>query len=668
MNDEDNVTGGDLAKSITFEVAANSLLDKYSGLLLAAPDPTQASKILYALANIGGSAAINYFAQRIRGGKFNLGELLTAGGLSLIPGGVQAKTLKGRVARGATKGAGLGALQVTGESLINEQKLPKFEEALLGAGFGGTLGGALSGVSGPEASKFVKALKNRIKRKKPKLVVQEIKEQVAQQKPQKNLGGYMEDEGIDIEDYGFGPEGPRGSATDEQIMQAYRERTGELDLDPRRRAEAGDIVTGQGTNQNQGLNFAQQTPPPIDPKDIPRNDIGTWRTAGRKSQPLNFLFGRDAGWRGGRLNLKSWREAPGDGKAIAEQFLTAQGKGVPFSSERDKQNLFMSRVFGIEGAEKLLNLPPGTKRIFQAHHQTATKAVLTGQEGLVYDSPYYHEIQKVWEDLNLTLGNNPDNIIGTLGLVQRDLDSPHSLIHKFLDSRMGPDGTDFWTEDIMKQIVIYDNAGNAIGHKNFALRLQLTKEQALIFKEAVDLLKLAHEQFYLAKGVRPGKYLTTEPILDEEVVDAFINKLPPKGGTGEYTTDIIRKIAREVAEETDIKPTIPSGSLKQLADEAIADDVRNMIEKAEKIAVTSANGESMVLDLILNFPNLKPKDAIKKWTGNDPLMTTKKSIQLEKELKELTKSGAARQLKELYQRKFGELPSAVTKFDKGADD
>ena len=239
MNDEDNVTGGDLAKAITFEVAANSLLDKYSGLLLAAPDPTQASKILYALANVGGSAAINYFAQRMRGGKFNLGELLTAGGLSLIPGGVQAKTLSGRVVKGATKGAGLGALQVTGESLINEGKPPELQDLALGAGFGGALGGALSGVSGPEASKFARALKNRLNRKK--LVVQEIQEQVAQQKPQKNLGGYMDDEGINIEDYGFGPEGPRGGATDEQIMQAYRERTGELDLDPSRR------IAGQPT-------------------------------------------------------------------------------------------------------------------------------------------------------------------------------------------------------------------------------------------------------------------------------------------------------------------------------------------------------------------------------------------------------------------------------------
>ena len=244
MNDEDNVTGGDLAKAITFEVAANTLLDKYTGLLLAAPDPSLISKGIYALANVGGSAAINYFAQRIRGGEFNLGELLTAGGLSLVPGGVQAKTLSGRVVRGTTKGAGLGALQVTGESLINEGKPPELQDLALGATFGGGLGGALSGVSGPEASKFFKALKNRLNRKK--LVVQQIQEQVAQQKPQKNLGGYMDDEGIDIEDYGFGPEGPRGGATDDQIMQAYRERTGELDLDPSRRIVGEPISAASG--------------------------------------------------------------------------------------------------------------------------------------------------------------------------------------------------------------------------------------------------------------------------------------------------------------------------------------------------------------------------------------------------------------------------------------
>ena len=216
----------------------------------------------------------------------------------------------------------------------------------------------------------------------------------------------------------------------------------------------------------------------------------------------------------------------------------------------------MSRVFGIEGAKQLIGAPEDATGVFQSHHMTATKAVLTGQEGLVYDSPYYHEIQKVWEDLELTLGNNPDNIIGTLGLVQRDLDSPHSLIHKFLDSKMGKDGSKFWTPEIMNKIVIYDAVGNAIGHKNFKLRKELTKKQARIFKEAVDLLKLAHRQYYLAKGVKPGQYLTTEAILDEEIVDSFINKLPPVGGTGKYTTNVIKKIAKEIADETNITPTV----------------------------------------------------------------------------------------------------------------
>jgi len=60
----------------------------------------------------------------------------------------------------------------------------------------------------------------------------------------------------------FGPEGPRGSASDDEIMQAYREATGELDLDPFRgktpeqasRQEVASIV-----NPESDLNLFKNT-------------------------------------------------------------------------------------------------------------------------------------------------------------------------------------------------------------------------------------------------------------------------------------------------------------------------------------------------------------------------------------------------------------------------
>ena len=555
--------------AIGTEVGLNTLLDLFSFV-----PPAQ-----YA-----GGAAINYLAQRIRGGEFSEGEMIASGLASLLPGGAQAKSIGGVIGKGVARGALSGAIETGAADLIDTGELDA-ERIGTGALVGGAFGGIFSHIgSQKKVQRGIKYFQDRI----------------------------------------------RG----EKFVKLSPEDALELGL-------------GQPMMS-------------VDPKDIPKNKQGTWMTPGRQAKPLAAKFFDDAGWRDGRLNLKSWREAPGDGKAIAELFLTAQGKGVVFKTEATKQNAFMSRVFGIEGAKQLIGAPEDATGVFQAHHKTATKAVLTGQEGLVYDSPYYHEIQKVWEDLELTLGNNPDNIIGTLGLVQRDLDAPHSLIHKFLDSKMGPDGTDFWTPERMNQIVIYDNDGNAIGHKNFELRKEWTKEQARIFKDAVDLLKLSHEQYYLAKGVRAGDYLTAEPILDEEIVDAFINKLPPKEGTGEYNTKIISKIAREVAEETNVTPTVKP-SIQDVFDKKAAETFDVMY----KFAVNEANGEDMLLDVL--FEGLTPRKAINKWRKNDPQMQ-QLSLRLKKAVKEAkTDDKAYKKLKQLYQLKQGEIPPADTAFDKGAD-
>ena len=79
-----------------------------------------------------------------------------------------------------------------------------------------------------------------------------------------------------------------------------------------------------------------------------------------------------------------------------------------------------------------------------------------------------------------------------------------------------------------------------------------------------------------------------------------------------------------------------------------------------RFAVNQANGEDMLIEVIFN--NMKPIDAIRKYRGNDPAAAA-----LAKELSDAVKYNRQR-LKQLYQMKFGEIPPAVTKFDKGADE
>lgn len=147
------------AESIGFEVGANIALDKATAGLLVAPIP--GARALYALSNVAGSGIINYLAQRIRGTEFSLGELATASGLSLIPGGTQAKTVKGAIGKSTVKGAGLGATQVTSESLIDTGELPDAETLATGALFGGVAGGLFQ--TAADSDEVLKALGKRIK-------------------------------------------------------------------------------------------------------------------------------------------------------------------------------------------------------------------------------------------------------------------------------------------------------------------------------------------------------------------------------------------------------------------------------------------------------------------------------------------------------------------------
>ena len=140
QEEESDLDPGRLAAAIGFETSVGLATDAASTFLGFAPP-------IYALANFVSGAGANAIAQFIRGEKgINLGELLSAGAIGIIPGSTiqTGKNLSKFVGKAGTlKRAALagGVQAVGGEALrigIDEQRLLSVKEALLGGAIGGT--------------------------------------------------------------------------------------------------------------------------------------------------------------------------------------------------------------------------------------------------------------------------------------------------------------------------------------------------------------------------------------------------------------------------------------------------------------------------------------------------------------------------------------------------
>ena len=107
---------------------------------------------------VAAGTAINFLAQRLRGGELSKGELAAAGLASLIPGGAQGRAIT-QFAKGAGKGALSGAIETAGMAGIDEGRLPTKEELAAGLGIGAAFGGILST---SQATKALQDLRGRI--------------------------------------------------------------------------------------------------------------------------------------------------------------------------------------------------------------------------------------------------------------------------------------------------------------------------------------------------------------------------------------------------------------------------------------------------------------------------------------------------------------------------
>jgi len=168
-------TGSGLRTSLAIgtEIGLNTVLDAFSVAL-----PLQQA----------GGMGINYLAQRIRGGPINRGEMIASGIASLIPGGSQyaAASRGGKLATSVGKGALSGAIQTTGEEVINTGELPSFQNFATGTTLGGVLGGTFDlapsvfkgtlksdlGEMYADAGSFVNSLSKRLDGGRQQLVLQ----------------------------------------------------------------------------------------------------------------------------------------------------------------------------------------------------------------------------------------------------------------------------------------------------------------------------------------------------------------------------------------------------------------------------------------------------------------------------------------------------------------
>ena len=127
---------------------------------------------------VAAGTAINWLAQRIRGGELSKGELAAAGLASLIPGGAQGRAIT-QFAKGVGKGGLAGGIESIGMAGIDRGELPTLTEFATSVGIGAAFGGALST---PQATKALQDLRGRIKGQYTPIVVEAMS-------PQPSLGG-----------------------------------------------------------------------------------------------------------------------------------------------------------------------------------------------------------------------------------------------------------------------------------------------------------------------------------------------------------------------------------------------------------------------------------------------------------------------------------------------
>ena len=444
---------------------------------------------------VAAGTAINFLAQRIRGGELSKGELAAAGLASLIPGGAQGRAIT-QFAKGSAKGALSGAIETAGMAGIDEGRLPTTEELAAGLGIGAAFGGILST---PQATKALGKLSNRINGKKEKFVRLTPEEAL-----ELGLGQPMMSVSDEADEFGT-----YLSDTEVfKIIQQWRSY----------RPSQQEVNTVRKTLLNFGMVGN-------------KFDYNIFKAATKRDKKTGFK-----------------RFTANQERALISLFVTPPITKVDYNkvSKRvmpafRKQYKPMLDALGIPASE------------LQLHHLLPLKASLPLYHGLVYDSDEWWQLTAFLLKRHIKAGDSEANLRKLIGAgkrsvqdetapladIEKPLKTPHSISHQHVRDEFAEDGSKFFTKGVLDSI--FDNQARRLEVADAYTRkmrrnFDLTNQAQIVYETTFD----PKDKFTMEDVVRTMTRMDNDGYLDGDrtyqvdVLNYMIENIKKEGGGNEF--------------------------------------------------------------------------------------------------------------------------------------
>ena len=437
---------------------------------------------------VAAGTAINFLAQRIRGGELSKGELAASGLASLIPGGAQGRAIT-QFAKGAGKGSLSGAIETAGIAGIDRGELPTKEELALGLGIGAAFGGALST---PQATKALQSLRGRVKGQVTPIEVFAASPDFINPIDGDEFGTYLSDTQV------------------YKTIQDWRKY----------RPSEQEVNTVRSTMLKFGMVGN-------------RFDANIWRR-GTKRDPVT----------------KIKRFTPNEERALISLFVTPPITGVNYNKVAKrvmpafrKQYGPMLQALGMDPSDLQLHhmlplkasIPLYHGLVYDSDEWWELTAFLLKRHIKAGDSA---------DNLKKLIGEGKRTVqdeTAPLANKERPLKTPHSIAHQHVRNEFGEDGRKFFTQDVLDSI--YDNQ---------AKRLEVADLYTKKMRRNFDLTNQAEKIYNMTVGPTSKKFTMQEIVntmtrMDEkgyldqvekdyqvDLINDMIVGIQKQGGGNEY--------------------------------------------------------------------------------------------------------------------------------------